>query len=159
MRSLTVFSCNMLVVLLVSSVSIAEDRSSQSAVSYVPSLGDMMAAIQLRHAKLWYAGSVKNWPLADYELEQINANLKEATRFYTKTPALDVTGTDKPAALIGEAISAKDGVKFDMAFRQMTAACNNCHEAAGRAFIFVRVPTRFSPFSNQLFTPRAKHRQ
>jgi hypothetical protein len=149
----------MLVVLLVSDVSVAEDKSSQGAVSYMPSLGDMMAVIQLRHSKLWYAARVKNWPLADYESEQINANLREATRFYTKTPALDVAGTDKPAALIGEAISAKDGVKFDMAFGQMTAACNSCHEAAGRAFIFVRVPTRFSPYSNQMFAPRAKHGQ
>ena len=119
----------------------------------------MMAAIQLRHAKLWYSGRVKNWPLADYELEQLNASLRQATRFYTKMPASDMTATDKPAALISEAIKAKDGAKFNMAFGQMTAACNSCHEAAGRAFIFIRVPSHFSPFSNQMFGPRTKHGQ
>ena len=158
MCSLKVFSYTILAVFLVSNVSSAEDNPSQSAVN-VPSLGDMMAAIQLRHAKLWYSGRVKNWPLADYELEQLNASLRQATRFYTKMPASDMTATDKAAALISEAIKAKDGAKFSMAFGQMTAACNSCHEAAGRAFIFIRVPSRVSPFSNQMFEPRTKHGQ
>jgi hypothetical protein len=53
-------------------------------------------------------------------------------------------GMDKPAALLGEAIKAKDDVKFDKAFGQMTTACNSCHEAADRAFILIRAPTRVS---------------
>jgi hypothetical protein len=35
---------------------------------YVPPLNLMVVATQLGHFKLWYAGAVRNWPLADYEL-------------------------------------------------------------------------------------------
>jgi hypothetical protein len=68
MWSLIIFLCTALAVLLISNGGsvMAEDKSSQSAASYAPSLGNIMAAVQLRHSKLWYAGKVKNWPLADY---------------------------------------------------------------------------------------------
>jgi hypothetical protein len=115
-----------------------------------------MYAVQLRHSKLWYAGKLKNWPLADYELRQLNANLMEATQFHPNVAASHMTGMDKPAALLGEAVKAKDDVKFDKAFGQMTAACNSCHEAADRAFILIRAPTRVSPLSNQVFAPRER---
>jgi hypothetical protein len=47
----------------------------------------------------------------------------------------NMTDTDKSAALIGEAIKSKDTAKFDLAFSQMTAGCNSCHQAADRDFI------------------------
>jgi hypothetical protein len=108
MSSLKVFPYTMLVVLFFYSTSVAEDRSAQGAANYVPSLGDMMAAIQLRHAKVFYAVKLNNWPLGDYELGQLNAILKEAARLYPNMPASDMTGTDKLTALIGESIKAKD---------------------------------------------------
>ena len=37
--------------------------------SYQPGLGEMMALQQMRHIKLWFAGSGGNWPLADYEID------------------------------------------------------------------------------------------
>jgi hypothetical protein len=70
MHSLKVLSCTMLAIFVISNASIlAEDKAPQGSASYVPSLGDLMAAIQLRHSKLWYVANLKNWPLADYELE------------------------------------------------------------------------------------------
>ena len=63
----------------------AEESPQRSSASYVPSLGDMMAGIQLRHAKIWYAAKHKNWDLADYELRQLEANLKQALSITTKT--------------------------------------------------------------------------
>jgi hypothetical protein len=147
------------VLLLPINVSMAQEKSSQSAVSYTPGLGDMMAVLQLRHSKLWYSAKVRNWDLAEYELGQLNANLKEAARFYAKMPGWDLTDTDKSAALVAEAIKARSAGKFDVAFGQMTAACNTCHETTNRAFILVRTPSRFSPFSNQVFSPREKDRR
>jgi hypothetical protein len=143
----------MLMILLLSNSSVAEDRLPQGAVNYVPSLGDMMAAIQLRHAKVFYAVKLKNWPLGDYELGQLNAILKEAARLYPNMPASDMTSTDKLTALVGESIKAKDQAKFDRSFAQMTVECNSCHEAAGRAFIYIRRPSFPSPYSNQVFAP------
>jgi hypothetical protein len=49
---------------------------------FVPRLNDMMVATQLRHFKLWYAGVVQNWPLANYELAQICDVITDTERLY-----------------------------------------------------------------------------
>jgi hypothetical protein len=121
--------------LLTSNILVAQDKPASRSVSYVPSLGDMMAAIQLRHSKLWYAAKVKNWSLADYELRQLDISLKETTRLYPDMPGSDLTGSDKLVGMIGEALKAKNEAKFDRAFSLLTAECNACHKAADRAFI------------------------
>jgi hypothetical protein len=141
----------MLAALFLSGVPVlAEDKPPQNCANCVLSLGDMMAIMQLRHAKLWYAGILKNWALADYQLGQLIADFKE---FYASVPASDATVTDKLAAQIGESIKAKDSKKFAASFAQMTAACNSCHEATGRAFIRIRTLPHPSPYSNQVFRP------
>jgi hypothetical protein len=85
MRSLKIFFCSMLLALLVvRTVSVAQENSGQSATSYVPRLSDLMIVIQVRHSKLFYAVKRGNWPLAAFVLEQLNSTLKEAARFYPK---------------------------------------------------------------------------
>jgi hypothetical protein len=158
MRSPTFLSCFMLALLSISNVSVvAQDRLPPPSVSYVPRLGDMMTVIQLRHSKLWYAAQLKNWSLAEYELEQLKAGLKEVTRFYPDTSAPNMANADRSMALVSEAIKTKDFATFGKSFAEMTAECNGCHEAAGRAFIQVRssAPSP-SPFSNQVFEPQTK---
>ena len=152
MRSLKVSSCVVLAALFISSVSVlAEDKSPQSSATHVPSLGDMMLVLQLRHAKLWYAARQQNWALANYELTHLGENLKDARRLYADLLATNATDTDNLAALIGQSLEAKDEKKFEKAFADLTAACNGCHEATGRAFIFIKTPTLPSPYSNQLY--------
>jgi len=112
MRLLKIFLGPAVAALLGSNVSVAEDKSSQSAISYTPSLGDMMVAVQLRHSKLWYAGRTKNWRLAEYELGQLRSTLNEGAKLHSNMPAANMTATDKSAALVGEAIKLKDGAKF-----------------------------------------------
>src|SRR5579872_4531779 len=46
-----------------------------------PGLGEIMGVIQQHHAKLYYAGSKSNWPLADYELGEIQESLDDAVKF------------------------------------------------------------------------------
>ena len=46
-----------------------KNKIRQTRRRFVPRLNDMMVATQLRHFKLWYAGVVQNWPLANYEFE------------------------------------------------------------------------------------------
>ncbi len=57
---------------------------------------------------------------------------------------------------VGNAIKAKDPVKFSKSFSKLTAACNSCHEATGFGFIKMRDPTlspiETSPFSNESFS-------
>jgi hypothetical protein len=155
MRTMKLLLCT-LALFFISDASPAQDKPASPSSGYVPSLGDMMGAIQLRHSKLFYAAKAKNWSLADYELRQLVASLKEVTRLYPGTPGSDVTHSDKLAAVIGEALKARNEARFDLAFAELTADCNACHRAAGRAFIYLRRPTFPSPFSNQVFAPRAE---
>ena len=50
---------------------------------YEPGLGEIMTAIQLRHAKLWFAGKSNNWSLAAYEIDEIKEGLEDAARLHS----------------------------------------------------------------------------
>ena len=117
-----------------------------------------MELTQLSHFKLWLAGNVRNWALADYELEQMNTTLQDARRLFPSIPKADTSIMIQPAQEIRNAIQATDGAKFDRAFEKFTSACDSCHEAAGLGFIDIRVPRTSpimtSPLSNQAFAPR-----
>jgi hypothetical protein len=126
--------------------------------NYAPNLGDIMGAIQLRHFKLWYAGNVSNWRLADYELGQIKSSFHDVIMLYLNVPEANMTTMIEPAEEIRSAIAAKDRTKFESAFEKLTSACDSCHKAVGLDFIEIKVPLTSpmmtSPFSNQSFSPK-----
>jgi hypothetical protein len=136
----------------------AETGSGASQQSYAPSLGVIMTVTQLRHFKLWYAGNIRNWTLADYELNQINGSIEEAKKLYPNAPTADMSSLAVPADEIRGAIAAKDTVKFEKAFERLTSVCNSCHKATGLGFIEIVVPRispmMTSPFSDQSFAPK-----
>src|SRR5262249_46301319 len=45
-----------------------------------PGLGEIMALQQMRHSKLWFAGSAGNWPLAEYELDELKEGFGDVRR-------------------------------------------------------------------------------
>ncbi len=60
--------------------------------------------------------------------------------------------SDPSFASLAAAISAKDSSAFIAGFRQLTSACNACHESFHVGFIKIQTPTA-SPFSDQGFSP------
>ena len=125
---------------------------------YLLRLSDIMVATQLRHFKLWYAGQVKNWELANYELAQIGASFEDAARLFPNISAAPITTMTQPADEVRSAIEAKDSAKFVRAFDKLTLACNSCHQATGFGFIAIREPRTSpmltSPLSDQAFRPK-----
>lgn len=119
---------------------------------YVPRLGDIMGAMQLRHFKLWFAGKLGNWDLASFELAQMRASFDDVGVLYPGIPVADMTMMAEPVGWVGDAIKKKDVAAFTSAFEGMTDACNACHRSIGRGFLVIQVPTS-SPFSNQSFAP------
>jgi hypothetical protein len=120
-------------------------------------LADLMALIQLRQFKIWYAERVRNWKLAAYELDQFQATIDRTQTLYptassTAQAALIKEKSEPAMADLRRAISEKNNSLFEGAFKRVTESCNRCHEAAGVGFIVVRVPTS-SPFSNQRLDP------
>jgi hypothetical protein len=146
------------VLLAAVTASIAEEDSDRRAASYVPRLADLMTVIQIRHAKLFYAAKAKNWPLADYEFEQLVGSLVEAGRYYPRTTP-PMTLTEQIRKSLSEAIKKKNEAEFDQAFDEMNAGCNGCHRTASRAFIVIRRPSYPSAFSNQQYGPPPSERQ
>lgn len=127
------------------------------AEAYVPGLGEIMSATQMRHTKLWYAGQAGNWPLADYELDELQEGFDDAVKYHPthKDAPLPISELlpkvmDEPLKDLKAAISAKDSVKFPAAFDALTGACNSCHQGENFGFNVVMRPTA-NPYSNQNF--------
>lgn len=123
--------------------------------AYVPRLGDIMTAVQLRPMKLWFAGKAGNWALAAYELRQLRAGLQEAALLYSGIPVTNVTTMANPVKAIADAIEAKDPRTFSKAVEQLTEGCNACHQSMGHNYIVMRVPD-VSLFADQIFPPQVK---
>jgi hypothetical protein len=125
---------------------------------YAPRLNSIMIGIQLGHFKLWYAGIVRNWQLANYELSLIKAAFDDGKKYYPDLPMADMSTLTQPADELGDAIKAKDSTKFAKAFEKLTVECNTCHKAAGFDFIVIRTPRlspiETSPFSDESFSPK-----
>jgi hypothetical protein len=140
-------------------VAAAEKQSEQSLggqqQTYTPSLAVVMGLIQVSHFKLWLAGNLRNWPLAEYQLSQMNAALRDARALFPNAPEADTSAMS--AEELRDAIRTKGGAKFDAAFAKFTSECNSCHERVGLGFIKIRVPATSpimtSPLSNESFVP------
>lgn len=124
-----------------------------------PGLGEIMGVIQQHHAKLYYAGTKSNWPLAQYELGEIQEGLDDAVKYYphfqdVQAPLTELvpTMTKGSLAQVGAAIEKKDGKEFVKAFDSLCVSCSNCHQAANHPFVKIQPPTD-AMFSNQKFAP------
>jgi hypothetical protein len=124
-----------------------------------PGLGEIMGVIQQHHAKLYYAGTKENWPLAGYELDEIQESLDDAMKFYPKfkevaAPLTELIPTMMKSSLAQArtAIEQKNEKSFMQAFGALSASCTNCHAAADHPFVKIQAPTE-AMFSNQKFVP------
>lgn len=123
---------------------------------YVPGMGEIMGATQMRHAKLWYAGRAGNWALARYELGEIREGLDDAVKYHPVFKGAPVSAlldkyTAGPLDGIARAVDQGDRKAFAAAFDRLSTACNGCHEAAGHGYIVIKRPGA-AQYSNQEFS-------
>ncbi|HVB85150.1 MAG TPA: hypothetical protein VNK23_00590 [Candidatus Dormibacteraeota bacterium] len=125
-----------------------------------PGLGEIMGVIEQHHAKLYYAGTKKNWPLAAYELNEIQESLEEAMNLYP-TPFKNVTValpkiipamTKRTIAGVQNAIQQKNEKSFVSAYQDLSKSCSSCHAAENHPFIKIQTPGP-GMFSDQDFAP------
>jgi hypothetical protein len=126
--------------------------------TYASGLGEIMSLQQMRHLKLWFAGAAKNWPLADYELDELKEGFDDVIKFFPVKDDMKIGDMAQSTAVpvlddVKKAIDARDGGKFAAAFDKLTAACNACHQSSNHGFIVIQRPTS-QPYSNQSFTPK-----
>jgi hypothetical protein len=131
---------------------------SEPKERFTPGLGEIMTLQQMRHLKLWYAGQAGNWPLAEYELDELKEGFEDIVKYHpthddVPTGTMATAVVDGEVAALNKAIGgAKDRKQFTAGFDKLTAACNACHQAAKHAFIVVQRPTG-NPYTNQAFAP------
>jgi hypothetical protein len=125
-----------------------------------PGLGEIMGVIEQHHAKLYYAGAKANWPLAAYELNEIQESLEEAENLYP-TPFKNVTValpqiipsmTKGTIAGVRDAIRQKNEESFVSAYQDLSKSCSSCHAAENHPFIKIQTPAP-GMFSDQDFAP------
>jgi hypothetical protein len=126
--------------------------------TYASGLGEIMSLQQMRHLKLWLAGQAKNWPLAEYELDELGEGFDDVIKFFPVKDDMQIAQMAENTVVpvlkdVKGAIKAKDAAKFTAAFDKLTAACNACHQSANHAFIVIQRPTT-SPYTNQSFAPK-----
>ena len=130
---------------------------AQPKEPFTPGLGEIMTLQQMRHLKLWFAGQAGNWPLADYELDELKEGYEDIVKYFpTKDDAptgpMASAVIEKEVAELNTAIAAKNAKQFAAAFEKLTASCNACHQASKHAFIVIRRPAA-NPYANQSFAP------
>jgi uncharacterized membrane protein len=125
-----------------------------------PGLGEIMGVIEQHHAKLYYAGTKANWPLAAYELNEIQESLEEAMSLYP-APFKNVTAalptiipamTKGTIAGVQQAIQQKNEKSFVDAYQALSKSCSSCHAAENHPFIKIQTPAP-GMFSDQDFAP------
>jgi len=121
--------------------------------TYKPGLGDFMSGIQLHHAKLWFAGQNENWPLADFEVHEIQESIDDIRQFCKDRTEVKALGMIlAPLDSVNTAIQKRNLSEFKNSFYSLTNTCNTCHKATNHGFNVVVVPNNL-PVVNQDFRP------
>ena len=114
-----------------------------------------MGYVQVRHAKLWFAGDKENWPLAAYELDELKEGFEDITKFHPtheKIPFPTAQALhqfmDLPLRQLSEAIAQEKKGEFLSAFANVNTSCNACHQQCNFGFIHIQNPNTH-PYSNQ----------
>jgi hypothetical protein len=120
-------------------------------------LGDLMTMlVQPRHTKLGLGGQARNWDYAAYELHELEEAFERAERAWPRYRTFSITEllgvTKEPMANLDTAIKAKDGARFDAAYRELTQACNACHHGTNRPMVVIQLPAATAPYPDQDFT-------
>lgn len=117
--------------------------------AYHPELGEQMLGLQIRHARLWFAGEAQNWLLAAFELQEIKEAFDavveqnpdhaifQPQRLADILPAM----TKQPVTALRDAIDHGNKAEFEKAYDGLSAACSGCHRVAGNDFLVIQRPT------------------
>jgi len=117
--------------------------------AYHPELGEQMLTLQIRHARLWFAGKAQNWTLAAFELQEIKEAFDavveqnpehaifQPQRLADILPAM----MKAPVTALRDAIDHGSKAEFDKAYDGLSAACTGCHQAAGNDFLVIQRPS------------------
>ena len=100
-----------------------------------------MSGIQVHHAKLWLAGQNQNWPLAGFEIHEIQEAIDDIKNYCSEREETKSIGIiNGPVDSLTNAVSEKNIVRFQNSFTLLTNTCNDCHKITKHEFNIVTIP-------------------
>jgi glucose/arabinose dehydrogenase len=128
----------------------ATPAGAQTPNGRLPAKAQVMTDVGYHFANLWFAADKRNWPLAQYYLDETRSHLKLAVEIQPvrKTRAgtdVNLNGIGEAVdntmlADVGKAIESKDTARFETAYRQTLVGCYACHTACEKPFLRLQVP-------------------
>ncbi len=116
----------------------------------IPPHSHPMVEVGMFAANLWFAGEKKNWPLADYYLNEARNRIRWEVRLYPDPKGADGSTVDMQAIFDGidngtlpkvkKAIEMKDSALFAAEYKHLLEDCYSCHKAIARPYLRPMVP-------------------
>jgi hypothetical protein len=116
----------------------------------VPSQSHAMTDVGYQFANLWFAGKQKNWPLADFFLNESRQHITWTIRMRpvrkdTEGNPVDLkaifdTISNGPLKTLTQSIQDKNDAEFADAYKKMLDGCYGCHVASGKPFLRLVIP-------------------
>src|SRR5580704_15440887 len=109
-----------------------------------------MVEVGMFAANLWFAGEKKNWPLADYYLNETRNRIRWEVHLNPGPKGADGNLVDMQSIFDGidngtlpkvkNAIEMKDSKQFAAEYKHLLEDCYSCHKAAARPYLRPMVP-------------------
>ena len=116
----------------------------------VPSQSHSMADVGFHFQNLWFAGEKKNWPLAEFYLNETRSHIRWTVRIRPVRRGANGSsvnlvpffeGMEKgPLTKLRETIDKKDSAQFVAAYKETMEACYLCHKASDKPFLRPMIP-------------------
>ncbi|MFO0969898.1 MAG: hypothetical protein U0793_30455 [Gemmataceae bacterium] len=112
----------------------------------------VMTSVGYHFSNLWFAGQKKNWPLAEFYLNETKSHLRWAVR--VKPIRKDSENRDfklvdfldplekGPFKDVQQAVKALDRTAFEKAYRATLEGCYACHKASVKSYLKPAIPSR-----------------
>lgn len=105
-----------------------------------PGMDRLMAEIAERARRLYWAGTLGNWPAAGYFGRTLGKQLRAAAFSRPKYAAAMEEFLDADYAPLRDAVAARDPVAFAAAWAHLVERVNHWHAEYGKAFLVYRTP-------------------
>ncbi len=128
-----------------SDVTLLQDKAADQAHA--------MVSVAYHFNNMWFAADAKNWPLAEFYLNETRSNLRWAVRIIPvrkdnagreiKLGLILEAVENSALQMLREAIDVKDHESFVAAYRlTLEAGCYACHKASDKPYLRPKIPDR-----------------
>jgi len=118
----------------------------------VPDQAHAMISVAYHFNNLWFAAKAKNWPLAEFYLNETRSHLKWAVRIIPirkdsagreikMNEILEAVENSLLSELL-ESVKSQNELQFEQNYKLMLeAGCYSCHKAADKPYLRPQIPT------------------